>query len=169
MKGLCHHAVIMDLVTPSDVIYSVGEVMQVPCIYFVVDDGTLIYSPGDSIREVVEGCCVNEPLLWIGDWMQLGTLQTKTTSHVVSIMVHAALEVMQQFRTENFYPGQYARLFFTEVSNTNIHDLTDIASDFVSVKTIADRVFGKESKLSAVSSISDTSDTDTPNDSAVDE
>eukprot|EP00931_Biecheleriopsis_adriatica_P109010 TRINITY_DN8327_c0_g4_i1.p1 TRINITY_DN8327_c0_g4~~TRINITY_DN8327_c0_g4_i1.p1 ORF type:complete len:101 (-),score=11.67 TRINITY_DN8327_c0_g4_i1:91-393(-) len=80
--------------------------------------------------------------------MQLGTLQTKTTSHVVSIMVHPALEVLQQFRTAIFHPGQYARLFFNEVSNTDIHGLTDIASDFVSVKTIADRVFDKYHRTS---------------------
>eukprot|EP00931_Biecheleriopsis_adriatica_P118492 TRINITY_DN93889_c0_g1_i1.p1 TRINITY_DN93889_c0_g1~~TRINITY_DN93889_c0_g1_i1.p1 ORF type:complete len:788 (-),score=125.72 TRINITY_DN93889_c0_g1_i1:60-2423(-) len=144
-KGICHLAVRMDLVAPSDVIYEFGEVMHDPCMYFI-DTGRLCYSINDGLQDVAEGACINEPVLWLCDWMQLGTLETKTATHVVSVIVNTAVEVMQQFRTEHFYPGQYARLFSKAIADTQVHDLTDIASDFVNVKHIVNNVFGKDPK-----------------------
>eukprot|EP00931_Biecheleriopsis_adriatica_P109013 TRINITY_DN8327_c1_g1_i1.p1 TRINITY_DN8327_c1_g1~~TRINITY_DN8327_c1_g1_i1.p1 ORF type:complete len:697 (+),score=80.05 TRINITY_DN8327_c1_g1_i1:59-2149(+) len=141
MKNICHLAVKMDIVSQGDVLYSVGEVMQDPRMYFATNNGCLLYSINGAVRELMEGLGVNEVPFWILDWMQLGTLQMQAASHVVSIVVHTAVEVMTQFRTKHFYPGRYARCFFQEISHTNFQQLTDIASDFVSLDSIADTAF----------------------------
>eukprot|EP00931_Biecheleriopsis_adriatica_P016871 TRINITY_DN12299_c0_g2_i1.p1 TRINITY_DN12299_c0_g2~~TRINITY_DN12299_c0_g2_i1.p1 ORF type:complete len:707 (+),score=101.78 TRINITY_DN12299_c0_g2_i1:145-2265(+) len=140
MRALCHAAVRMDRVSAEDVIFSVGEVMQNPSLYFVADEGCLHYRNRDE-RYIYAGTCVNEPVLWIGDWMQVGTLTAHKPSYLLSVLVLEAVKVMQQYRTKFFYPGRYAREFMKELKAADLYNLSDIASAFLDLEAIADNIF----------------------------
>eukprot|EP00931_Biecheleriopsis_adriatica_P104527 TRINITY_DN79193_c0_g1_i1.p1 TRINITY_DN79193_c0_g1~~TRINITY_DN79193_c0_g1_i1.p1 ORF type:complete len:722 (-),score=93.84 TRINITY_DN79193_c0_g1_i1:141-2306(-) len=147
MRALCHYAVRMDLVAEQDVIYSAGELKSSPCLYFVTDDGLLYYCQGSSVRHITRGTCVNDPVLWIADWMQMGTLEAQKSSHVLSFIVLEALKVMQQYRTAEFYPSRYAQQFVSEIRGVDFDSISDISSDYMDLRDIADNIFGDVSLL----------------------
>eukprot|EP00931_Biecheleriopsis_adriatica_P041576 TRINITY_DN23754_c0_g1_i1.p1 TRINITY_DN23754_c0_g1~~TRINITY_DN23754_c0_g1_i1.p1 ORF type:complete len:186 (-),score=27.37 TRINITY_DN23754_c0_g1_i1:137-631(-) len=141
MRALCHLAVHTDLVTEQDVIYSAGELMLNPRMFFVIGDGNLHYIQNDFMISTEQGVCINEPVLWIGEWTQMGSLQAQKPSYVLSVIVLEALKVLSRYRTKRFYPGLYARQFVKEIKDADISKVSDISSDYMYLNAIVEKVF----------------------------
>eukprot|EP00930_Biecheleria_cincta_P042250 TRINITY_DN29065_c0_g1_i1.p1 TRINITY_DN29065_c0_g1~~TRINITY_DN29065_c0_g1_i1.p1 ORF type:complete len:754 (+),score=97.95 TRINITY_DN29065_c0_g1_i1:48-2264(+) len=153
MRNLCHMAVKTEFLAAGDVLFSIGEVATDPCMYFVGSGCSLAYDFDDRERILLEGTCVNEAALWLSGWEQVGTLRTKEATQSVQIVVQPCLAVMMQFRQAECHPGNYALAFLREVLNTIACELTDIASDFLDLESVASAAFGKKPKLSGFSSV----------------
>eukprot|EP00931_Biecheleriopsis_adriatica_P012173 TRINITY_DN11328_c0_g1_i1.p1 TRINITY_DN11328_c0_g1~~TRINITY_DN11328_c0_g1_i1.p1 ORF type:complete len:770 (-),score=107.44 TRINITY_DN11328_c0_g1_i1:151-2400(-) len=141
MRAICHQAIKTELASEGDSIYSVGEIMENPCMYFVTDDGRLLYRNADCMRPIETGICVNEPVLWLIGWIQMGTLQAQKSTYLLKLVVTEALKVVKQYRTKHFYPGRYARRFVQEIKQVEFQNVSDISSDYLSLEAVADEVF----------------------------
>eukprot|EP00930_Biecheleria_cincta_P057623 TRINITY_DN43524_c0_g1_i1.p1 TRINITY_DN43524_c0_g1~~TRINITY_DN43524_c0_g1_i1.p1 ORF type:complete len:743 (-),score=98.24 TRINITY_DN43524_c0_g1_i1:430-2658(-) len=140
MRNLCHTAVRMDLVSSGDVLFSTGEVAKDPCMYFV-KEGSLRYRVLSHARDLGPCSCVNEPVMWVEGWEQLGVLEACETSHVLCLMVLPAVDAMHHFRTPELFPGRYARMFVEELNSVSSTLISDVTSDFLNLKGMANSVF----------------------------
>jgi len=142
MRDICHSAVTAETLSRGDVIFSIGEVSNNPRVIFICN-GTLSYlMPNSRPRQLEEGLVVNEAVLWIASWQQLGAMSASEAAEIVCMDIGPCVEAFLKFRTKNFYPAAYARNFVSELNLASVTDVTDISSDFIDLELATERVFG---------------------------
>jgi len=124
MRGVCHRAMSMAIVSRGDVVFYTGEIPANPKM-FMVCTGVLKYT-GAVTRSVVEKEWISEACLWT-EWIHRGELVAHKDCRLGLLDAQSFQHTVSQFHRQSFDVKAYAEEFVNELNSQmpNISDLMD--------------------------------------------
>merc|ERR1719329_512580 len=121
---VCHMAMSYALISCGDVIFSIGESLLRPKMYFVGGRGDLAYTACNGrVSELSAGNWISEATLWT-TWVHRGTLTAAADGRICCLDAKQFQDTAGQFEHIDFDPALYAHDFLER-----LNDLGDEASD----------------------------------------
>lgn len=140
MRAVCHTAVVKCKTAQGDVLFSSGESLDNPQMYMLIE-GELEYSLGDTEQTIEPGRCVNEAVLWTPWPHQLGTLRAEQDGQVLCVQSIPFQRACTHFKTQTFYAAKYAQTFVSDLNQVSSGDLLETFEN-IDASRIAYKVFG---------------------------
>jgi len=145
MRQICHQAVSHLHLARSDVLFSEGEVPAVPKMYFL-RGGKLIYIRALCPQvTVTSGQWAGESSLWTF-WSYRGALKATTECTLLCLDAEEFQSIAHQFKTFEFYPGQYAIEYVAGLNALEKCNMTDIPDGSLDIDGMVNNVFPDENE-----------------------
>jgi len=143
VRQVCHQAMTFLTLARSDTVFSEGEVPSCPKMFFVLSGRLLYIREGADASSLAQGQWAAEPALWT-KWVHQGVLKAVTDCSLLCLDREQFCHVAHTFRTQDFYPAEYAMEYVDCLNTLDKGSLTDIHDRSVDIDEILRKVFGDE-------------------------